>query len=176
MLKKNTRKRLLAGALATIMALTMCPSWALADDEDITTLPAPEGQMSVVDSTPAEDTIQKTPDAEPQGQPELQDPAQAPSGGTLADGSYSKGKVYPKIELTLPTDAEITREGYTFDGWYDEANNKLYQTGNLMPNKDLKLTAHWTKNTPDPDPEPEKYPAMYFILMPTLGTPTSGAS
>ena len=470
MLKKNMRKRLLAGALATIMALTMCPTWALADDEDITTLPAPKDQMPVVDSTPAEDTIQ-TPDAETQGQPELQDPAQAPSGGTdieetgnnsssnendsqnndaesnspantiaptsgnsdnavdvyaskvttieaeywltnrraggddgtsmtineavvgdgkavtelapaerevtadadystvfwqarvharnskqteqggddktakgteitniryndgqleyqakgssewtafaegsqlvfyylirteysqmvqidvsdwtvnaepdwkqyparrsvtyqvivkdgpdantvlsskkfwynsavnvsavrvrqtetadymidsvvldpeglgtvknvngeyqfglklsetsrnatvniyvsatshnltydanggtLADGSYSKGKVYPKIELTLPTDAEITREGYTFNGWYDEANNKLYQTGDLMPNKDLKLTAHWTKNTPDPDPEPEKYPAMYFILMPTLGTPTSSAS
>ena len=30
MLKKNMRKRLLAGALATIMALTMCPTWALA--------------------------------------------------------------------------------------------------------------------------------------------------
>ena len=71
MLKKNTRKRLLAGALATVMMLTMCPSWALADDEGITTLPAPEGQMSVVDSTPAEDTIQKTPDAETQGQPGL---------------------------------------------------------------------------------------------------------
>ena len=81
MLKKNMRKRLLAGALATIMALTMCPTWALADDEDITTLPAPKDQMPVVDSTPAEDTIQ-TPDAGTQGQPEAQDPAQAPSGGT----------------------------------------------------------------------------------------------
>ena len=91
MLKKNMRKRLLAGALATIMALTMCPTWALAVDEGIT-LPAPEGQMPAVDSTPAEDTIQ-TPDAgtqgqtEPQdteqaGQLENQDPAQAPSGGT----------------------------------------------------------------------------------------------
>ena len=57
MLKKNMRKRLLAGALATIMALTMCPTWALAVDEDINTLPAPEGQMPAVDSTPAEDTI-----------------------------------------------------------------------------------------------------------------------
>ena len=35
MLKKNTRKRLLAGALATVMMLTMCPSWALADDDGI---------------------------------------------------------------------------------------------------------------------------------------------
>lgn len=82
MLKKNMRKRLLAGALATIMALTMCPTWALAVDGGITTLPAPEDQMPVVDSIPAEDTIQKTPDAETQGQPEDQDPAQAPSGGT----------------------------------------------------------------------------------------------
>ena len=81
MLKKNMRKRLLAGALATIMALTMCPTWALAGDEGITTLPSPEDQMPVVDSTPAEDTIQ-TPDAGTQGQPEAQDPAQAPSGGT----------------------------------------------------------------------------------------------
>ena len=94
------------------------------------------------------------------------------NGGKLADGSYSKGKVYPKIELTLPTNAEITREGYTFDGWYDE-NNKLYENGDLMPNKDLKLTAHWTKNTPEP--EPEKYKVMYFILLPTLSTPTSSA-
>lgn len=93
MLKKNMRKRLLAGALATIMALTMCPTWALAGDEGITTLPAPEDQMSVVDSTSAEDAIQKTPDAETQGQTEPQDtaqagqienpdPAQASSGGT----------------------------------------------------------------------------------------------
>lgn len=61
MLKKNMRKRLLAGALATIMALTMCPTWALADNEGITTLPAPEDQMPVVDSTSAEDAIQKLP-------------------------------------------------------------------------------------------------------------------
>ena len=92
MLKKNMRKRLLAGALATIMALTMCPTWALAVD-GITTLPAPEGQMPAVDSTPAEDTIQKTPDAGTQGQTkpqdteqagqlENQDSEQAPSGGT----------------------------------------------------------------------------------------------
>ena len=56
MLKKNTRKRLLAGALATVMMLTMCPSWALADDEDIATLPANEEiAVPVVDSTPAAD-------------------------------------------------------------------------------------------------------------------------
>lgn len=74
------------------------------------------------------------------------------NGGTLADGSYSKDKVYPKMELTLPTDAEITREGYRFDGWYDEANNKPYQTGDRMPNADLTLYAKWT---------PKSYKVIY---------------
>ena len=55
MLKKNMRKRLLAGALATIMALTMCPTWALADDEGVTTLPDIENSVPVVDSAPAVD-------------------------------------------------------------------------------------------------------------------------
>ena len=74
------------------MALTMCPTWALAVDGGITTLPAPEGQMPAVDSTPTGDTIQ-TPDAGTQGQTkpqdteqagqlENQDSEQAPSGGT----------------------------------------------------------------------------------------------
>lgn len=63
MLKKNTRKRLLAGALATVMMLTMCPSWALADnladDEGIATLPANEEiAVPVDDSTPAADTTE----------------------------------------------------------------------------------------------------------------------
>lgn len=61
MLKKNMRKRLLAGALATIMALTMCPTWALADDEGVTTLPDIENSVPVVDSAPAVDPTE-TPD------------------------------------------------------------------------------------------------------------------
>ena len=56
------------------------------------------------------------------------------------------------MELTLPTDAEITREGYRFDGWYDEANNKPYQTGDRMPNADLTLYAKWT---------PKSYKVIY---------------
>ena len=78
MSKKNTRKRLLAGALATVMMLTMCPSWALADDYDdiVTTLPAPEDSMPVVDVDDAADTIH-TPDAGTEGQPENQDSEQA---------------------------------------------------------------------------------------------------
>ena len=90
MLKKNTRKRLLAGALATVMMLTMCPSWALADDEDIATLPAVEETTPVVDSAPAADPI-VTPDvpssSETEAPAEDQNTAPAPSddganGGT----------------------------------------------------------------------------------------------
>ena len=99
MLKKNMRKRLFAGALAAVMMLTMCPTWALADDEGITTLPAAEGQMPVVDAAPAEDPIQ-TPDvpssSDTEAQPaEDQNTAPAPSGGTdIAEaGSNSNSNV-----------------------------------------------------------------------------------
>lgn len=90
MLKKNMRKRLLAGALATIMALTMCPTWALADDEGVTTLPDIENSVPVVDSAPAVDPTE-TPDvpssSDTEAPAEDQNPAPAPSddganGGT----------------------------------------------------------------------------------------------
>ena len=95
------------------------------------------------------------------------------NNGTLKGGSYSQGKVYPQVGLTLPTDTEITRDGYTFDGWYDEANHKRYQTGDPMPNNDLTLTAHWTAKTPvTPPVDPETTtPAKYFVLLPNRGKP-----
>ena len=94
MLKKNTRKRLLAGALATVMMLTMCPSWALADDEDIATLPANEEiAVPVVDSTPAADTTKTPADptpSEPEAKPaENQNTAPAPSGDEANGGTDS---------------------------------------------------------------------------------------
>ena len=62
MLKKNTRKRLLAGALATVMMLTMCPSWALADDEDIAApLPLVDENRPVAESAPVEADPTETP-------------------------------------------------------------------------------------------------------------------
>ncbi len=94
MFKKNTRKRLLAGALATVMMLTMCPSWALADDEDIATLPANEEiAVPVVDSTPAADTTETpavpTP-SEPEAKPaEDQNTAPAPSDDEANGGTDS---------------------------------------------------------------------------------------
>ena len=96
MLKKNMRKRLLAGALATIMALTMCPTWALAGDEGITTLPDHrKTQMPVVDSVlPQKTPFKKLPMLRPKDRLMPQDTCtgrtrlririllQAPSGGT----------------------------------------------------------------------------------------------
>ena len=145
MLKKNMRKRLLAGALATIMALTMCPTWALADDEGITTLPAPEGQMSVVDSTPAEDTIQ-TPDAEPQGQPELQDPAQAPSGGT-------------DIEETGNNSSSNENDSQNNDAVSNSPANTI-----SLQEVQIDRAWNWQQE------------AKYFVLLPNRDKPTSGES
>ena len=61
MLKKNTRKRLLAGALATVMMLTMCPSWALADDDGIAPLPLVDENRPVAESAPVEADPTETP-------------------------------------------------------------------------------------------------------------------
>ncbi len=145
MLKKNMRKRLLAGALATIMALTMCPTWALADNEGITTLPAPEDQMPVVDSTPAEDTIQKTPDAGTQGQPEAQDPAQAPSGGT-------------DIEETGNNSSSNENDSQNNDA----VSNSPANTINVQELQGDRARYH-------------QKAAKYFVLLPKRGTPKNNA-
>ena len=157
MLKKNMRKRLLAGALATIMALTMCPTWALADNEGITTLPAPEDQMPVVDSTSAEDAIQKTPDAETQGQTEPQDtaqagqienpdPAQAPSGGT---------------------DIEETGNNSNSNE-NDSQNNDAVSNSpaNTISVQEVQIDRAWNW----------QQEAKYFVLLPNRDKPTSGES
>lgn len=94
-------------------------------------------------------------------------------GGTITSEGYTVGSVYPQQRITVP---EVEKEGHTFDGWFDE-NNTKYETGALMPDKNLTLTAHWTANTPTPPVEPEtKTPAMYFVLLPNRGEPKSGAS
>lgn len=156
MLKKNMRKRLLAGALATIMALTMCPTWALAGDEGITTLPAPEDQMSVVDSTSAEDAIQKTPDAETQGQTEPQDtaqagqienpdPAQAPSGGT-------------DIEETGNNSNSNENDSQNNDAVSNSPANTI-----SVQEVQIDRARYQTKA------------AKYFVLLPKCGTPKNNA-
>lgn len=43
-----------------------------------------------------------------------------PSGGTIAAGKDVTGYTYG-VGAALPTAADVTRDGYTFDGWYDNA-------------------------------------------------------
>ena len=89
-------------------------------------------------------------------------------GGTITSKGYTVGSVYPQQRITVP---EVEKEGHTFDGWFDE-NNTKYETGALMPDKNLTLTAHWTANTPTPPVDPEtKTPAKYFVLLPNRGKP-----
>lgn len=95
MLKKNTRKRLLAGALATVMMLTMCPSWALADDDGTaTTLPLVDENRPVAESAPVEADPTETPavptPSEPEAKPaEDQNTAPAPSDDEANGGTDS---------------------------------------------------------------------------------------
>ena len=72
MLKKNTRKRLLAGALSAIMMLTMCPTtcWALADDDGIAPLPLVDENRPVAESAPVEADTTETPAVPTPSEPE----------------------------------------------------------------------------------------------------------
>ncbi len=94
MLKKNTRKRLLAGALATVMMLTMCPSWALADDDGTAPLPLVDENRPVAESAPVEADPTETPavptPSEPEAKPaEDQNTASAPSDDGANGGTDS---------------------------------------------------------------------------------------
>ena len=162
MLKKNTRKRLLAGALATVMMLTMCPSWALADDEDIALLPANEEiAVPVVDSTPAADPTETpavpTP-SEPEAKPaEDQNTAPAPSGDEANGGTDS---------------TESGNNNASSDASEDSKNNS--QNNDVVSNSpeseismaSLDIDLAWNRNTK----------AQYFVLLPNRDKPTSGKS
>ena len=158
MLKKNTRKRLLAGALATVMMLTMCPSWALADDEDIALLPANEEiAVPVVDSTPAADPTKTPADStpsEPEAKPaEDQNTAPAPSD----DGANSGTDSTESGNSTNSTVSEDSENNSQNDNVVSNAPE------NEMSVQELSVDfALW-------EPQPQK--AMYFILLPKRGTP-----
>ena len=161
MLKKNTRKRLLAGALATVMMLTMCPSWALADDEGIATLPANEEiAVPVDDSTPAADTTKTPADStpsEPEAKPENQNTAPAPSGDEANGGTDS---------------TESGNNNASSDASEDSKNNS--QNNDVVSNSpeseismaSLDIDLAWNRNTK----------AQYFVLLPNRDKPTSGKS
>ena len=60
-------------------------------------------------------------------------------GGTLPDGAPQKHTYGTETKLPTPS-----KDGYTFDGWYDENGNKV----DTIPAdaKGMKVTAKWTKN------------------------------
>ena len=161
MLKKNTRKRLLAGALATVMMLTMCPSWALADDEDIATLPANEEiAVPVVDSTPAADPTETPADptpSEPEAKPaEDQNTAPAPSDDG-ANGDTDSTEAGNSTNPTVSKDSENNSQ-----------NNDVVSNSpeNEISMASLDIDLAWNRNTK----------AQYFVLLPNRDKPTSGKS
>ena len=165
MLKKNTRKRLLAGALATVMMLTMCPSWALADDEDIaTTQPLVDENRPVVDSAPVEADTTKTPavptPSEPEAKPaEGQDPAPAPSEGGANGGTDS------------------TESGNSTNPTIPEGSGNISQKNDVVSNSPANTTS---LQEPLIDPAwlwpPKKENIKYFVLLPKRGKPHNGAN
>ena len=164
MLKKNTRKRLLAGALATVMMLTMCPSWALADDEDIATLPANEEiAVPVDDSIPAADTTKTpadpTPSVPEEKPAEGQDTAPAPSNGGANGGTDS------------------TESGNSTNSTIPEGSGNISQKNDVVSNSPANTTS---LQEPLIDPAwlwpPKKENIKYFVLLPKRGRPQNGAS
>ena len=161
MLKKNTRKRLLAGALATVMMLTMCPSWALADDEDIATLPANEEiAVPVVDSTPAADPTETPADPTPsetEAKPaEDQNTAPAPSDDG-ANGGTDSTESGNSTNSTVSEDSENNSQN-------DNVVSNSPESEISMASLDIDLA--WNRNTK----------AQYFVLLPNRDKPTSGKS
>lgn len=158
MLKKNTRKRLLAGALATVMMLTMCPSWALADDEDIAApLPLVDENRPVAESAPVEADTTKTPadstPSEPEAKPaEGQDPAPAPSDDGANGGTDS---------------AESGNNNASSDASEDSKNNS--QNNDVVSNSPENEIS--TQALQISLPEYGRKKAKYFVLLPKRGKP-----
>ena len=161
MLKKNTRKRLLAGALATVMMLTMCPSWALADDEDIAPLPLVDESLPVAESAPVEADTTETPavptPSEPEAKPaENQNTAPAPS----EDGANGGTDSTEAGNSTNPTIPEVSEN--------NSQNNDVVSNSpaNAISLQETQIDLAWNR-------QPE---AHYFVLLPNRDKPTSGES
>ena len=164
MLKKNTRKRLLAGALATVMMLTMCPSWALADDEDIaTTLPLVDENRPVAESAPVEADTTETPavptPSEPEATPDKdQNTAPAPSDDG-ANGGTDSTETGNSTNSTIPEGSENNSQNN------DTVSNSPENAISLQEPL-IDLTWPW---------QPKKDKIKYFVLLPNRERPQSGA-
>ena len=159
MFKKNTRKRLLAGALATVMMLTMCPTtWALADDEDIALLPANEEiAVPVDDSAPVEVDTTKTP----------------------ADPTPSETEAKPtENQNTAPAPSDDEANGGTDS---TESGNSTNPTNNSEVSENNSQNNDVVSNSPESEistqalqislPEYGRKKAKYFVLLPKRGKP-----
>lgn len=70
------------------------------------------------------------------------------NGGTISENAnYTKaGEVAFGTALTTPNAADMTKEGYTFAGWYSDEDLNT-PAPDTMPAKDLPLYAKWTPNS-----------------------------
>lgn len=84
----------------------------------------------------------------------------------LNDGSFEEGYKAPSSyeagdTTQLPTADKLSRNGYRFEGWYDNPNFEGAPITEIGPEMrgDLVFYAKWSKNpTPNPDPEPKPNP------------------
>ena len=70
------------------------------------------------------------------------------NGGTIASGQDVTSYTYG-VGATLPTKDDMTREGYTFDGWYDNNDFSGSSVTTISPTDTGAKTfyAKWTKNS-----------------------------
>lgn len=69
-------------------------------------------------------------------------------GGTIAEEKNITNYTYG-VGATLPTKDDMTREGYTFDGWYDNNGFSGSSVTTISPTDTGAKTfyAKWTKNS-----------------------------
>ena len=104
---------------------------------------------------------------------------------TYTDGA--NGTVFSNVEKTgtygeaIPNysdkNTDPTREGYKFKGWTSSVSG--ITPVDVMPDQNVTFTAIWEKEqTTEPEEPvvPETVDAMYFVLLPGQGVPTSGMS
>lgn len=72
------------------------------------------------------------------------------NGGNIADGAvYSPAGVYYFGDtLDIPENNEISRNGYSFEGWFTDAGFTESWIGTTMPAENLTLYAKWKQDTP----------------------------
>ena len=70
-------------------------------------------------------------------------------GASWTDGKTpDRSDVYRfGADVTLLTSSDLSRAGYSFDGWYEDAAYKTAWTGKTMPARDLTLYAKWDTMT-----------------------------